>query len=221
MSAFNRWAWPHSVMDIDDIPSTYARTIARHARSSGRGCGRGGRCLPGSAGKGGSRSALRSWASAASPTKPTCGHLAPSTCCRMALTNRLHRRCAAPARPRALALLASSTTLPIRWRPLVCPGMLAANKTRAARGTPAPGGSSSDGPLKPEGPDIDGLGMLEDPRDEIATWHAMIVPVLTGAGPGSSAGSFQPEVPGRRDPGWSLRAPRQTRRGSADRRFAG
>jgi polysaccharide biosynthesis protein PslH len=43
-------------------------------------------------------------------------------------------------------------------------------------------GRLSDGPLKPPGPDIDGLGFVPDPADEIATWSAMIVPVRTGAG---------------------------------------
>lgn len=32
------------------------------------------------------------------------------------------------------------------------------------------------------GPDIDGLGYLDDPADEIASWSAMIVPVLAGGG---------------------------------------
>ncbi len=43
-------------------------------------------------------------------------------------------------------------------------------------------GKGSDGPLKPAGPEIDGLGWVEDPGEEIATWSAMIVPVRTGGG---------------------------------------
>ena len=43
-------------------------------------------------------------------------------------------------------------------------------------------GRDSDGPLKPHGPDIEGLGWLANPSAEISTWSAMIVPVRVGAG---------------------------------------
>ena len=43
-------------------------------------------------------------------------------------------------------------------------------------------GEHTDGPLKPAGPDVDGLGWLADPSEEIATWSAMIVPIREGGG---------------------------------------
>lgn len=43
-------------------------------------------------------------------------------------------------------------------------------------------GEGSDGPISKSGPDIDGLGWVEDPEREIASWSAMIVPVRSGAG---------------------------------------
>jgi glycosyltransferase involved in cell wall biosynthesis len=43
-------------------------------------------------------------------------------------------------------------------------------------------GKDSDGPLKPSGPDIDGLGWLPSPSEEIKTWSLMVVPVRVGAG---------------------------------------
>src|ERR1035437_788064 len=43
-------------------------------------------------------------------------------------------------------------------------------------------GRKSDGYLTKLGPDIIGLGWLEDPGDEIATWSAMIVPIKVGSG---------------------------------------
>ncbi len=43
-------------------------------------------------------------------------------------------------------------------------------------------GRKSDGYLTKLGPDISGLGWLEDPGDEIATWSAMIVPIKAGGG---------------------------------------
>jgi glycosyltransferase involved in cell wall biosynthesis len=43
-------------------------------------------------------------------------------------------------------------------------------------------GRYSDGPSKPPGDDIDGLGWVADADAEIATWSAMIVPIRRGAG---------------------------------------
>ena len=43
-------------------------------------------------------------------------------------------------------------------------------------------GECTDGPLKPADPDVDGLGWLADPSEEIATWSALIVPIQVGGG---------------------------------------
>lgn len=43
-------------------------------------------------------------------------------------------------------------------------------------------GEGSDGLIVSGGQDIDGLGWIEDPEREIASWSAMIVPVRCGAG---------------------------------------
>jgi glycosyltransferase involved in cell wall biosynthesis len=43
-------------------------------------------------------------------------------------------------------------------------------------------GRGSEGCLTKLGPDIIGLGWLEDPGDEIASWSAMIVPIRVGGG---------------------------------------
>lgn len=43
-------------------------------------------------------------------------------------------------------------------------------------------GRGSDGHLTKLGPDIVGLGWMEDPAEEIASWSAMIVPIKMGAG---------------------------------------
>ena len=43
-------------------------------------------------------------------------------------------------------------------------------------------GHDSDGPLKPDAPDVDALGYVPDAASEIATWSAMIIPVRQGAG---------------------------------------
>lgn len=57
-------------------------------------------------------------------------------------------------------------------------------------------GRDSDGPLKPEGPGIDGLGWVDDVADEASTWSAMIVPIRVGAGTrGKIAQAFGLKVP--------------------------
>lgn len=43
-------------------------------------------------------------------------------------------------------------------------------------------GRGTDGPLKPNGPDIDGLGFVANPADEIASWAGMVVPIRLGGG---------------------------------------
>jgi glycosyltransferase involved in cell wall biosynthesis len=43
-------------------------------------------------------------------------------------------------------------------------------------------GKYTDGLLKPANPDVEGLGWIRDPSEEIATWSGMIVPIRLGAG---------------------------------------
>lgn len=43
-------------------------------------------------------------------------------------------------------------------------------------------GLGSDGPLKPSGPDVDGLGWVANPSEEIKTWSLMVVPIRIGGG---------------------------------------
>jgi glycosyltransferase involved in cell wall biosynthesis len=43
-------------------------------------------------------------------------------------------------------------------------------------------GSGTDGPLKPDALDVDGLGWLADPSEEIRTWSVMAVPIHIGGG---------------------------------------
>jgi len=43
-------------------------------------------------------------------------------------------------------------------------------------------GRGTDGSDRPNAPDIDGLGWVDEPAEEIATWSAMIVPIRLGGG---------------------------------------
>ncbi len=43
-------------------------------------------------------------------------------------------------------------------------------------------GAETNGPLKPNLPSVDGLGWVDNPAGEVATWSATIVPIRMGAG---------------------------------------
>jgi polysaccharide biosynthesis protein PslH len=43
-------------------------------------------------------------------------------------------------------------------------------------------GKDTDGALRPDAPDVDALGWLEDPSAEIATWSATVIPIRIGGG---------------------------------------
>jgi polysaccharide biosynthesis protein PslH len=43
-------------------------------------------------------------------------------------------------------------------------------------------GKDTDGPLKPTDPGVDSLGWVSDPSAEIATWSCMIIPIRMGGG---------------------------------------
>ena len=57
-------------------------------------------------------------------------------------------------------------------------------------------GRYSDGSLKPNGADIDGLGWVDDVTEEMASWSAMVVPIHLGAGTrGKIAHAFSVKCP--------------------------
>lgn len=43
-------------------------------------------------------------------------------------------------------------------------------------------GRDTDGPLRPKDADVDALGWVADPSEEVATWSAMVVPIRHGGG---------------------------------------
>ena len=57
-------------------------------------------------------------------------------------------------------------------------------------------GRFTDGPLKPDGEAIEALGFLPDVAEEMSTWAAMVVPIRTGAGTrGKIAHAFSQKCP--------------------------
>jgi len=179
---FRIYRWPHSVLDVDDLPSSQHQSAAQSDGS------RAGRLL----------SLRRSWIWRRRE------RIFPKRFDVLTVCSEDDRRFlggpahtyvipnGAPrleARPRAfsevprIGLIGNCTYLPnedgLKWFirevwPKVKREFPCAQLRLVGRG--------SEGHLTQLGPDITGLGWLEDPKDEIASWSAMIVPIKVGAG---------------------------------------
>jgi len=178
------WRWPHTHLDVDDVPSTYLRAVAQNG------------------------SGLRErWKARAQQivlkrrearfqerftTLSVCSeqdrmylgggdrvHVIP---------NGFERPRSAPARnpaanPPRIGFIGLYSYAPnlhgVRWFlkeswPAICravPGI----RFRLV-------GKDTDGPLRPSEPDVDALGWMADPASEIATWSAMVIPIRFGGG---------------------------------------
>lgn len=179
----NAWHWPRSVMDIDDVPSTYARTVRSTAK----------------------RLRERLVASAhiwitrrrerlllerfgilsvcSSQDRQLLGfndriHVIPNGFQRPA-TIPLPR----PATPPRIGFVGLFSYSPnhegVHWFVRNCWPKIV-NEIPGVRLRLI--GSDTDGPLKPADSSVDGLGWVDDPAAEIASWSVMIVPIKTGAG---------------------------------------
>lgn len=179
-----RWYWPRTHLDIDDVPSTYLRTIAQStpsalqrakARLQRRLLHRRERLFA-------QRFTTLSVCSA--PDKAYLGgdekiHVIPNGFARPAITPAYKP----PAGPPRLGFIGLYSYAPnadgVQWFLREC-----WSQVRAA----LPGvrlrliGKGTDGPGGPQGPDVDGLGFIADSTAEIATWSAMIVPIRLGGG---------------------------------------
>lgn len=179
----DRWHWPRSVMDIDDVPSVFAHATRQASAALAHRM----------------EARLHAWIfrrrerlllerftvlSVCSETDqrhlgfPDRVHVIPNGFARPA-RDPVHR----PQHPPHIGFMGLYTYAPnfdgVRWFVEHCwpelkrtvPGI----RLRLV-------GAETDGPLKPNDPAIDGLGWVPDPAAEVATWSAMIVPIRTGAG---------------------------------------
>lgn len=179
----NQWRWPRSVLDLDDVPSTYERTVWKNGAG-----------LKQKLKAGIQMSLLRRreralkqrfdvLAVCSDADREYLGsghhvHVIPNGFERPA-HNPVHR----PASPPLIGFIGLFSYLPnldgVRWFVQDC-------WPRIKREVPDArlrlAGKDTDGPLKPDAPDIDALGWVADPTHEIASWSAMIIPVRHGAG---------------------------------------
>jgi polysaccharide biosynthesis protein PslH len=182
-SVFERWKWPRSVMDVDDIPSTFQRTELQNSVGLGRRL----------------RTRLRMRAAARRERLLGERFSVLSVCSEAdrrylnlqvpvhVIPNGFEAPKAEPVRrpvvPPRIGFIGLFDYRPnsegVKWFvekcwPLIKGRLPTAELRLVGRGT--------DGPLKPSGPDIHGLGYVANASDEIATWSAMIIPVHLGAG---------------------------------------
>jgi glycosyltransferase involved in cell wall biosynthesis len=183
---FPNGAWPRSVVDIDDVPSTFERAEAVHAASLGRRLHAnvrawswrrrerllGERFSALGVCSEGDRDYLRDLGVRVPihvlPNGTECPAVEPQ------------RQPADPPRLGFIGLLDYEANREgIAWFARECWPLI---KARVPRARLRLVGRGSDGPLKPAGPDIDGLGFLPEVAGEIATWSASVVPIRLGAG---------------------------------------
>jgi glycosyltransferase involved in cell wall biosynthesis len=197
---FPRWAWPRSVVDVDDLPSTFEQSVLNTQRTTRERLS----------------TSVRLWSwkrrerrlgerfnaiTVCSQTDkqylqnlgvPSPVHVIPNGYQRPAVDPSPR-----PAKPPRIGFIGVFDHGPnvegIRWFVREC-------WPRIKREVPDARlrlvGRLSDGPLKPHGVDIDAFGWVPDPTDEIATWSAMVVPVHVGAGTrGKIAHAFSQRCP--------------------------
>jgi hypothetical protein len=197
---FPRWEWPGSVVDVDDVPSLFERSVLETSRMRSERL----------------RTLMRLW-SWRRRERLLGERFTALTVCSEADRQYLRRlgvRAPMHVAPNAFE---RPNTVPVRI-PCVPPrigfmGVLDHEPNllgiqwfvrhcwpQVKREVPDARlrlvGRYSDGPLKPRGTDVDGLGWVDDPTAEMATWSTMVVPIHIGAGTrGKIAHAFSQKCP--------------------------
>jgi glycosyltransferase involved in cell wall biosynthesis len=182
-NALGQWRWARSVMDIDDIPSTFLRTLHQNSRSFSERV----------------RADLRRRAAKRRERYLSERFTILSVCSEadreyLDIDGKVHvipngfepsgnepLRC--PAYPPRIGFIGTFEYSPnaagVCWFVEQCWPRIKQHIPNARLRLV---GSGSKGPLTPSGCDIDALGYMEDTAAEIATWSATIVPLHLGAG---------------------------------------
>jgi glycosyltransferase involved in cell wall biosynthesis len=183
---FPIWAWPRSVVDVDDLPSIYERSVWRRETRLKKRLSSANRLV--------SKVRRERLLSERFGVLAVCSEADKRYLERLKLKAPLHVIPNGYARPSAPPIR-SLVTPPrigfigifdyepnlegIRWFVSECWPII---KREVVDARLRLAGRCSDGRLKPLGADIDGLGWVDDAAAEIATWSAMVVPIRRGAG---------------------------------------
>jgi polysaccharide biosynthesis protein PslH len=183
-NVLNIWDWPHSHLDVDDVPSTYTRALAQSATSPTKRL----------------KARFQQYLLKRRELLLNRRFTTLSVCSnadRTYLGNHEHihvipngfqRPAEEPTRnlsllqPRIgfIGLYSYAPNVDgMRWFLEKCwPAILQAIPGARVRLV----GKDTDGPLKPLEPGVDALGWISDPAAEIATWSLMVVPIRLGGG---------------------------------------
>lgn len=183
---FENRAWPRSVLDIDDVPSVYESSGVKTERGAVNRAS----------------AVFRSWAwkrrekllSDRFTLLTVCssedreylekqGHRAPIHVIPNGFKAPLLEPVRKVATPPRVGFIGHFSHFPnpdgLRWFFENCWPLIRREVPDARLRIVGPG---SDGPLAPSGPDVDNLGWLANPSEEISTWALMIVPIRIGGG---------------------------------------
>src|SRR5262249_17859787 len=198
-NVFPQWAWPSSVVDIDDVPSTFEESVLRRARSVRERLA----------------ASVRAWSwrrreellGERFTVLTVCSEADRQYLRKLRVPGPIHviangfdqpgvlpaRRLSQP-RIGFIGIFDHGPNLEgIRWFAKECWPLI---KMQVPDARLRLVGRLSDGPLKPDGIGIDALGWVSDPTSEMATWSSMVVPVHVGAGTrGKIAHAFSQKCP--------------------------
>ena len=197
---FPRWAWDRSVADIDDVPSTFEKSVWHSERRVTQRLAAARRFLSWRRRDRllGDRFTVLSVCSDADKRYlRSIGIKSPLYVIPNGFDRpkeELPRRPAIPPRLGFIGIFDYEPNLEgIRWFARYCWPLI---KVAVPEARLRLVGRHSNGPLKPSGRDIDGLGWVEEAAEEIATWSAMVVPIQQGAGSrGKIAHAFSLKCP--------------------------
>jgi glycosyltransferase involved in cell wall biosynthesis len=182
-NSLGHWAWPRSVMDIDDIPSTFLQTVLTHSRGAAARL----------------RASLRLHVAKRRERYLNDRFTVLSVCSisdrrYVGRSPKVHvipngfskpesepvRQTAQPPRIGFIGIFDYAPNVDsIRWFVEKCWPQV---KQQVPEARFRVVGTGSDGPRRPQGCDVDALGWVENAADEIATWSAMVVPLRMGGG---------------------------------------
>ena len=180
---FELWRWPHSVLDIDDIPSTYElRVFGNSSRIMDR-LKAGARVVTWRRREKFLRQRFTVLGVCSEVDRQYLGggshiHVIPNGFERPQVEPK--RKPVTPPRLGFIGLFSYAPNLEgVRWFMKKCWPKI---KKEIPNVRLRLIGKDSSGPLRPADPDVDGLGWIADPAEEIASWSGMIVPIRLGSG---------------------------------------
>jgi hypothetical protein len=197
---FSRFTWPRSVVDVDDVPSTFEHSMLRTERSAGKRLS----------------TSLRLWSwkrrerllGERFSVIAVCSEADQAYLRSLGVKGSIRvipngyarpavppvRRLADPPRIGFIGIFDHGPNVAgIHWFARECWPKIKRESPNARLRLV---GRFSDGALAPKGVDIDPLGWIEEPSDEIATWASMVVPLHVGAGTrGKIAHAFSQKCP--------------------------